>query len=100
MYNTQQLIGVMAGFKYGVTRWLILHTNMVVAWMFNVTASLALVAASSGAAVHYAPAAIGSGVPEVMAYLNGVMMPKVGGSCEHCRQGLGAWKGTGRGLRV
>jgi hypothetical protein len=74
-----QLIGVMAGFKYGVTRWLILHTNMAVAWLFNTTTSLALVAASSAAAVHYAPAAIGSGVPEVMAYLNGVMMPKVGG---------------------
>jgi len=69
----------MAGFKYGVTRWLILHTNMVVAWLFNTTASLALVAASSAACLHYAPAAIGSGVPEVMAYLNGVMMPKVGG---------------------
>jgi chloride channel 7 len=70
----------MAGFKYGVTRWLILHTNMVVAWLFNTTASLALVTVSSLACLHYAPAAIGSGVPEVMAYLNGVMMPKVRGS--------------------
>ena len=76
-YALAVLIGVMAEFKYGVTRWLILHANMAVAWLFNVTASLALVAASSCAVVYRAPAAVGSGVPEVMAYLNGVAVPKV-----------------------
>lgn len=55
---------------------------MVVAWLFNTTASLALVAGSSIVVVGYAPAAVGSGVPEVMAYLNGVMLPKVGATQE------------------
>lgn len=31
-----QLIGLLAGFKYGVTRWLVKHTNLGVAWLFNV----------------------------------------------------------------
>ena len=32
-----QLISFFAGFKYGVTRWLLGHTNVGVAWLFNVS---------------------------------------------------------------
>ncbi|EFJ51659.1 hypothetical protein VOLCADRAFT_56749, partial [Volvox carteri f. nagariensis] len=71
------MIGVLAGFKYGVTRWLLLHTNVAVAWLFNVVVSVALVAASSAAVIGWAPESQGSGVPEVMAYLNGCMLPKL-----------------------
>jgi hypothetical protein len=67
-----QLIGALAEFKYGVTRWLLLHTNLGVAWLFNTAFSLLLVAGSSALVVGLAPAAVSSGVPEVMAYLNGV----------------------------
>lgn len=71
--NTQQLIGALAEFKFGITRWLLLHTNLGVAWLFNTTFSLLLVAGSSALVVGLAPAAVSSGVPEVMAYLNGVL---------------------------
>jgi hypothetical protein len=74
-----QLIEVLAFFKYGATRLLISHTNMFVAWLFNTLFSLALVAGSSFLVVGFAPSAQGSGVPEVMAYLNGCLIPKVGG---------------------
>ncbi|KAG2489363.1 hypothetical protein HYH03_012193 [Edaphochlamys debaryana] len=76
-YLLYVLIALLAGFKYGITRWLLGHTNVGVAWLFNVTVSVALVAASSAAVIGWAPEAQGSGVPEVMAYLNGCMLPKL-----------------------
>ncbi len=78
-HPTPQVIGILAFFKYGATRFLIGHTNMGVAWLFNTLFSLALVAGSSFLVVGFAPSAQGSGVPEVMAYLNGCLIPKVGG---------------------
>ncbi|KAG1669629.1 hypothetical protein FOA52_010789 [Chlamydomonas sp. UWO 241] len=71
------IINGVADWKYGTTRWLIGHANMGVAWLFNVTVSTLLVAAASALCVGIAPEAIGSGVPEVMAYLNGCMVPRV-----------------------
>jgi hypothetical protein len=71
------VINVLAEFKYGITRWLLLHTNLFVAWLFNTIVSLALVGGSSALVVGWAPAAVSSGVPEVMAYLNGILLPKV-----------------------
>lgn len=56
---------MLAEFKFGASRWLILHTNMGVAWLFALTFSLLLVAASSALIVGVAPAAVGSGIPEV-----------------------------------
>ncbi len=50
---------------------------MAVAWLFNSAVSLLLIALSSALCVGWAPEAIGSGIPEVMAYLNGCMVPKV-----------------------
>jgi chloride channel 7 len=74
-----QVINALAEFKYGITRWLLLHTNLFVAWLFNTLVSLALVGGSSALVVGWAPAAVSSGVPEVMAYLNGILLPKVRG---------------------
>lgn len=54
-----------------MTRWLLLHTNLGVAWLFNTLLSLLLVGGSSALVVGLAPAAVSSGVPEVMTYLNG-----------------------------
>lgn len=76
-YCLYLLIGALSEFKFGVTRWLLLHTNLGVAWLFNTAFSLLLVAGSSALVVGLAPAAVSSGVPEVMAYLNGVLIPKV-----------------------
>jgi hypothetical protein len=76
-YVLLQVINVLAEFKYGITRWLLLHTNLFVAWLFNTVVSLALVGGSSALVVGWAPAAVSSGVPEVMAYLNGILLPKV-----------------------
>ena len=58
-------------------RWLIRHTNLFVAWLFNVVYSLALVFISTWSVVTIAPQAGGAGVAEVMAYLNGCQLPKV-----------------------
>lgn len=77
LYIAMQVINALAEFKYGITRWLLLHTNLFVAWLFNTTVSLALVGGSSALVVGWAPAAVSSGVPEVMAYLNGILLPKV-----------------------
>ncbi|GLI66383.1 hypothetical protein VaNZ11_010174 [Volvox africanus] len=71
------MIGLLARFKYGITRWLLQYTNVAVALLFNVTVSVVLVAASSVAVIGWAAEAQGSGVPEVMAYLNGCMLPKL-----------------------
>jgi len=84
-----QLIGALSEFKFGVTRWLLLHTNLGVAWLFNTAFSLLLVAGSSALVVGLAPAAVSSGVPEVMAYLNGEGGGQGGG-------GGGVWGAYGR----
>ena len=54
----------------------IIAKNVGLAWLFNVTYSLALVAISAASVLWLCPAAAGSGVPEVMAYLNGCSLPK------------------------
>jgi chloride channel 7 len=76
-YCMDSLIDALGGARYGGTRWLILHGNMFVAWLFNATLAVSLAALASALVVGVAPAAAGSGVPEVMAYLNGVAMPRV-----------------------
>jgi H+/Cl- antiporter ClcA len=46
-------------------------------WLLQATVTTAMVAGSSALVVGLAPEAVGSGIPEVMAYLNGCMMNKV-----------------------
>ena len=58
-----------------------LQTNVLVAWLVNLVYSTALVAASSCSVVFGAPAAAGAGVAEVMAFLNGVRIPKARTTC-------------------
>jgi hypothetical protein len=58
-------------------RWLILHANLGVAWMFNMAYSLALAFLATWTVVAIAPQAAGAGVAEVTAYLNGCNLPKV-----------------------
>ena len=53
------------------------HVNIGVAWLFNMVYSLALVFGSTWMVVNWAPQAAGAGVAEVMAYLNGCMLPHV-----------------------
>ena len=55
----------------------IIAKNVFAAWLFNVAYSLSLVAISAATVLWLCPAAAGSGVPEVMAYLNGCSLPKV-----------------------
>ena len=58
-------------------RYLVGHVNIGVAWLFNMVYSLALVFGSTWMVVNWAPQAAGAGVAEVMAYLNGCMLPHV-----------------------
>ncbi len=64
-----------AAMQTNTMRYIIGH-NVGLAWMFNVSYSLALVAVSAASVLWISPAAAGSGVPEVMAYLNGCHLPK------------------------
>ena len=61
----------------GLCRWLILHANLGVAWLFNMVYSLVLVFLATWTVVTIAPQAAGAGVAEVTAYLNGCNLPKV-----------------------
>ena len=58
-------------------RYLLQHTNILVAWLFAVTFSTVLVLGASSAVVLFAPEAAGAGVDKVMAFLNGCHLPRV-----------------------
>ena len=51
--------------------------NLFHGWLFFTGISLALVLCASSATVFYGPGAVGSGNPEIIAYLNGVNYPKL-----------------------
>ncbi|CAL8466168.1 g5704 [Coccomyxa elongata] len=70
-------IELLSDAKYRTVRFLVGHTNIGVAWLFNMAYSIALVFGSSWMVVNWAPQAAGAGVAEVMAYLNGCMLPHV-----------------------
>ena len=55
----------------------IIKVNVGLAWLFNIAWSCFLVAGSAASVLWLAPASAGSGVPEVMAYLNGCLLPRV-----------------------
>ncbi len=63
--------------QHNMCRFLIQHTNLFCAWLFNLVYSSALVLLSTWCVVVKAPQAGGAGVAEVMAYLNGCQLPKV-----------------------
>ena len=60
-----------------VCRYLLTHTDLGVAWLFNMVFSIGLVFLATWTVVKLAPEAAGGGVAEVMAYLNGCQLPKV-----------------------
>ena len=75
----------------------IIAKNVGLAWLFNVAYSLSLVAISAASVLWISPAAAGSGVPEVMAYLNGCSLPKARrahvAAAAHCaRPRRAAWR--------
>ncbi|CAK0786046.1 hypothetical protein CVIRNUC_009259 [Coccomyxa viridis] len=70
-------IELLSDLKYRTVRYLVGHVNIGVAWLFNMVYSLALVFGSTWMVVNWAPQAAGAGVAEVMAYLNGCMLPHV-----------------------
>ena len=63
--------------KFDTLRDLLNRKQVFVAWLFSTTYSGALVFLASYPVAYFAPAAGGSGVPDVMAYLNGINVPKV-----------------------
>ena len=62
-------------------RYLLTHTDLGVAWLFNMVYSIGLVFLATWTVVKLAPEAAGGGVAEVMAYLNGCQLPKAGAFC-------------------
>uniref|UniRef100_A0A061RFD9 Chloride channel protein n=3 Tax=Tetraselmis sp. GSL018 TaxID=582737 RepID=A0A061RFD9_9CHLO len=76
-YCMYSMIEALSHFKYGVARWVLMKYNVYLSWVFSVTVSCILVFFATALVVYVAPAAGGSGVPECMAYLNGVAVPKI-----------------------
>ena len=68
----------------------IIKVNVGLAWLFNIGWSCLLIALSAASVLWLAPAAAGSGVPEVMAYLNGCLLPRVRSLARGTRPN-GAW---------
>ena len=63
--------------KYATLRHLLNRREVFLAWLFNTVYSSALAFAAAYPVAFWSPEAGGSGVPEVMAYLNGCNVPKV-----------------------
>eukprot|EP00240_Pyramimonas_obovata_P003424 CAMPEP_0118923936 /NCGR_PEP_ID=MMETSP1169-20130426/2280_1 /TAXON_ID=36882 /ORGANISM="Pyramimonas obovata, Strain CCMP722" /LENGTH=856 /DNA_ID=CAMNT_0006864997 /DNA_START=214 /DNA_END=2784 /DNA_ORIENTATION=+ len=76
-YLLYSAIDILASFKLQVLRQLLEGGDLGLGWLFCVVYSVGLALLSSAAVVYVAPAAGGSGIPEVMAFLNGVQLPKV-----------------------
>lgn len=77
-FSLHLLISILSTIKYQTTRWLLHYTRLLfVSWVWNVSFSLALVYASAWLVVNIAPDAAGSGVPHLIAYLNGCDVPRL-----------------------
>ena len=63
--------------KFDTLRDLLNRKQVFLAWVFSTTYSGALVFLAAYPVAYFAPAAGGSGVPDVMAYLNGIDVPRV-----------------------
>ena len=71
-------ISILSTVKYQTTRWLLYYTrSLFVSWVWNVAVSTTLVYASAWLVVTVAPDAAGSGVPHLIAYLNGCDVPRL-----------------------
>ena len=71
------LMRALSDIKYATLRRLLSRRQLFLAWFFNTVYSGALAFMAAYPVAHVGPAAAGSGVPEVMAYLNGCNVPKV-----------------------
>jgi hypothetical protein len=71
------LIDLLSFMKVKVVRAALNHKLVGVAWLFNAFFTVTLVALSAELVLRVAPHAAGSGVPEVMASLNGCKLPGV-----------------------
>jgi chloride channel 7 len=76
-FTLHLFISILSTVKYQTTRWLLHYTRLLfVSWVWNVSFSLALVYASTWIVVNIAPDAAGSGVPQLIAYLNGYVLSR------------------------
>lgn len=71
------LMHALTDLKYATLKHLLSRRQLFLAWLFSTVYSGALAFAAAYPVAYVAPAAAGSGVPEVMAYLNGCNVPKV-----------------------
>eukprot|EP00897_Mesotaenium_endlicherianum_P000758 jgi/Mesen1/10683/ME000009S10476 len=65
-----------AGIKFAVTFWLMRYSYLL-AFIIYAAFNVALVSTSAFIVTHFAPAAAGSGIPEIKGYLNGVDTPGI-----------------------
>ena len=76
-FTLRGIIDGVAAAKVAVVRAALTHQFIGLAWLFNALYSVGLVAMSAELVLRIAPSAAGSGVPDVMAALNGCKLPYV-----------------------
>lgn len=69
-----QLIDLISDFKWDLAQEMIKEDRIAVAWVFVTGFSLALVIVGSSIVVFFRPSAAGSGLPELIGYLNGALV--------------------------
>ncbi|GHP06865.1 hypothetical protein PPROV_000560900 [Pycnococcus provasolii] len=71
-------IDVIADWRHGITKQLLEdgQRSVALAWLFSAFIASCLAVGAASIVVFVSPEAAGSGVPEVMAYLNGSMLPR------------------------
>jgi chloride channel 7 len=76
-FMLHNLIDRIADYKYDQVKQLAAHNDHGAAWLWLSGYSLVFVIFSAGINAYWHPPAAGSGIPEVIAYLNGAMVRKV-----------------------
>ncbi|XP_071784612.1 chloride channel protein C-like isoform X1 [Asterias amurensis] len=69
-----QMISLVSSFKWDYTQEYLTHSGKAVAWLWAVSISLSLVFFGSAIVVILRPSAAGSGLPELIGFLNGTLV--------------------------
>ena len=76
-FFVKNVVGVLNKAKYSVASRFIEEDRMFAAWLWVAGYSIFLVILSSSVVVFFRPSAAGSGIPEVIAYLNGANLRRI-----------------------
>ncbi|CAI5507756.1 unnamed protein product [Closterium sp. Naga37s-1] len=75
-FSINVAVEILAGWKFGATWW-VMQRSHALAFVVYLAFNVLLVFSSSFIVTRFAPAAAGSGIPEIKGYLNGIDMPGI-----------------------